>query len=275
MQTKSVGSHAKLWAGLTLAAAVATSGAVAIANAESGTQQLVKHQLVKKNVCTSSNPCLDETNGSNGPGVEGNSTNGAGVLGYSPNNYGVVGSSQGADAAVGGFNSATSSGASGVYGQSTNGFGVTGYSSNGYAFFAEGNVLVEGEVFTSGSCQNGCSRTRHEMSFNGRTSQPTLDDVGEGTLRNGVVRVPLAPDFANAIDARKPYLVLLTAEGDASLYVAGRTAEGFEVRQIGGGHTSIPFAYRIVAKPYGSGAERLPFKTVQDASTSAVTRAAH
>jgi hypothetical protein len=271
MQTTSVSARAKLWAGLTLAVAVAASGAVAIANAESGTRIHFKPEKARS--CKSSNPCLDETNGSSGPGVEGNSTNGAGVLGYSPNNYGVVGSSQGVDAAVGGFNSATTQGASGVYGQSTNGFGVTGYSSTGFAFFAEGNVLVQGEVYTSGDCQSGCSRTRHEMSFSGRTSQPTLDDVGEGMLRNGIARVRLAPDFANAIDARKPYLVLLTPEGDAPLYVANRTATGFEVRQIGGGRTSIPFAYRIVAKPYGTGAERLPFKTVGGVSTIDPTHA--
>jgi hypothetical protein len=271
MQTKSASARAKLWAGLTLAVAVATTGAVAIANANAGSGA---QQHVTKNNCTTSNPCLDETNGSNGPGVEGNSTNGVGVVGYSPNNYGVAGSSDNVDAAVGGFNSYSGDGASGVYGQSTNGFGVTEYSGSGYAFFSEGNVLVEGEVYTSGYCQSGCSRTRHELSFSGRTSQPTLDDVGEGTLRNGVAHVPLASDFANAIDARKPYLVLLTPEGDGSLYVADRTAVGFEVRQTGGGHTSIPFAYRIVAKPYGAVAERLPFKTVPIVSPIAPKRTA-
>jgi hypothetical protein len=269
MRTTPVRTRAKLWAGLTLAMAVATSGAIAIANAESGTQIHFKPEKAKS--CKSANPCLDETNGSNGPGVEGNSTNGAGVLGYSPNYYGVVGSSQGVNAAVGGFNSYTGDGASGVYGQSTNGFGVTGYSGSGYAIYALGNVLVEGEVYTSGDCQSGCTRTRHEMSFSGRTSQPTLDDVGEGTLRNGIARVPLAHDFANAIDPHKPYVVLLTPEGDGSLYVTSRTEIGFEVRQTGGGHASIPFAYRIVAKPYGSGAERLPFKTVESVSTIAPT----
>jgi hypothetical protein len=264
MKTTSAGARAKLWAGLTLAMAVATTGAVAIANAESGMQHHVRPDKARS--CKSANPCLDETNGSNGPGVEGNSTNGAGVLGYSPNYYGVAGDSQGPNAGVGGFNSWTSSGASGVYGQSANGFGVTGYSSNGYAFYAEGDVLVNGEVYTNGGCQSGCSRTRHELSFNGRTSQPTLDDVGEGTLRNGIAHVSLAPDFANAIDPHKPYLVLLTPEGDASLYVASRTPGSFEVRQMGGGHTSIPFAYRIAAKPYGTGSERLPFKTVPQVS---------
>jgi hypothetical protein len=271
MQTKSAPARAKLWAGLTLAVAVATSGAVTIANAQSGMQPNAK----AKN-CTSSSPCLDWTNGSNGPGMEGNSTNGAGVYGYSPNYYGVFGDSQGTAAAVGGFNTSTSTGASGVYGQSANGFGVTGYSasSNGYAFLAEGNVYVEGLVYTGGACQNGCTKTRHEATFSGQTSQPTLDDVGEGALRNGIARIPLSPDFANAIDPSKPYLVLLTPEGDASLYVADRTPSGFDVRQIGGGHTSIAFAYRIVAKPYGAKAERLPFKTVQADSNSAAPHAA-
>jgi hypothetical protein len=122
MQTTSVSTRAKLWAGLTLAVAVAASGAVAIANAESGTRIHFKPEKARS--CNFSKPCLDQTNGSTGPGVEGNSTNGAGVIGYSPNNYGVVGSSQGVDAAVGGFNSATTDGASGVNGQSTNGFGA-------------------------------------------------------------------------------------------------------------------------------------------------------
>jgi hypothetical protein len=266
MQTKSAPARAKLWAGLTLAVAVATSGAVTIANAQSGAQPNAK----AKN-CTSSSPCLDWTNGSNGPAIEGNSTNGAGVYGYSPTYYGVFGDSQGANAAVGGFNTSTTSGASGVYGQSANGYGVTGYSANGYAFLAEGDVYVEGLLYTGGSCQNGCSRTRHEATFSGQTSQPTLDDVGEGTLRNGAARIPLSPDFANAIDPSKPYVVLLTPEGDASLYVADRTAGGFDVRQIGGGHNSVPFAYRIVAKPFGAKAERLPFKTVQPAAVLAPT----
>lgn len=88
--------------------------------------------------------------------------------------------------------------------------------------------------------------------------------MGEAALRNGVARFALPSDFANVIDSRKPYLVLLTPEGDASLYVASRSANGFEVREVGGGHSAIGFAYRIVAKPFGTKDERLPFKTMID-----------
>ena len=135
-------------------------------------------------------------------------------------------------------------------------------SSGGYGLFSQGNVFVEGEIFTSGTCHNGCSSTRQQASFAARSAQPTIDDVGEATMHGGAAHVALAPDFANAIDSAKPYLVMLTPEGDASLYVASRTSSGFDVRQVGGGRSSIAFVYRIVAKPYGVRDERLPFKPV-------------
>ncbi len=124
-----------------------------------------------------------------------------------------------------------------------------------------GNVTIDGQIYTSGSCGFGCSRTRHVESFGARTSQPTLDDVGESAMRDGSAHVALDPAFANAIDGRKLYVVLLTPEGDASLYVNDRTPRGFDVRQVGGGHANVAFAYRIVAKPYGVKDERLPMRT--------------
>jgi hypothetical protein len=257
-------SKAKLWAGLTLAVAVATGGAVTIANAESGGHHAARSSAVK--TCSSANPCLDETNKSSGIAIEGNASDGAGVQGNSSGSYGVVGTSQGYYAGVGGYSYDPDSGASGVYGFSSHGPGVTGYSESSYAVQAEGNVLVEGEVYTSGFCASGCSKTRGEASFGARTSEPTIDDFGEATTRGGVARIVLASDFANVIDSSKPYLVLLTPEGDAALYVANRSASGFEVREVGGGRTSVPFAYRIVAKPLGEKDERLPFKTVSDRS---------
>ena len=274
-----------LWAALSLAAAVTAGSAIAIANAQDAQ---LRAQPAKARACNSSNPCIKQTNNGAGPaieaigkdygmvgsspsgiGVEGLSTSDSGVFGDSSSYYGVLGESSGFYAALGGYNYYTSSGASGVYGQSEDGYGVTGYSvsSAGYAMYAEGNVLVSGEVYTAGGCHDGCSKTRHETSFLSRTSQPTIDDVGEGTLHNGIVRVSLAPDFANAIDTHKSYVVLLTPEGDAPLYVTDRTASGFDVRQIGGGHSSVQFAYRIVAKPFATTDERLPFKTATDFST--------
>ena len=258
--------RAKVWAALTLSLFATTTGAITIANAQGN-----GHFDKKAKGCVSSSPCLDYTNSSTGPAIQGNSTSGAGVYGYSPNNYGVFGDSQGAFAGVGGNNTDATAGASGVYGQSSNGYGLYGFteSSAGFGVVSEGNEYVNGLIYTSGACQDGCSKTRHQASFAARTSQPTIDDMGEATLRNGVAHVALAGDYANAIDTHKPYLVMLTPEGDASLFIANRTAAGFDVREVGGGHSTVSFAYRIVGKPYGVRDERLPFKTMPDPATYA------
>ena len=43
--------------------------------------------------------------------------------------------------------------------------------------------------------------------------------------------------------------MFLTAYGDShGLYVANRTAQGFEVREQGGGTSGVRFSYRVVAK---------------------------
>jgi hypothetical protein len=259
-------ARAKVWAALTLSLFVTTAGAITIANAQGNTQFEKKAKG-----CSSTAPCLDYTNSSSGPAIQGNSTNGAGLYGYSPNYYGVFGDSQGQFAGVGGNNTEAASGGSGVYGQSSNGFGLYGYtgSSAGFGVVSEGNEYVNGLIYTSGDCQDGCSKTRHQASFAARTSQPTIDDMGEATLRNGSAHVALSGDYANAIDTHKPYLVMLTPEGDASLYIANRTASGFDVREVGGGRASLSFAYRIVGKPFGVRDERLPFKTLPDPTTYA------
>lgn len=53
--------------------------------------------------------------------------------------------------------------------------------------------------------------------------------------------------------------MFVTPEGpNAGLYVTGKTAAGFTVRENPGGHSSIGFAYRIVATPAGAARGRLP-----------------
>ena len=55
-------------------------------------------------------------------------------------------------------------------------------------------------------------------------------------------------DFAAVADTRH-YHVFLTAYGDSNgLYVTNRNAQGFEVREQGGGTSGVSFAYRVVAK---------------------------
>jgi hypothetical protein len=261
----SSGAQVKAWAALTLAATVTAASLVAVAGAQDSGQQRVRPDKVRK--CATTAACVAGNNTGNGAGVEGEASTGFGLLGVA----------NGQNAGVGGYNYTANPGASGIYGQSENGFGVYGYSesSSGYGVLSQGNVFVEGLVYTSGGCHAGCSRTRHQAAFSATTSQPTIDDMGEATLRGGVAHVTLSGDFANAIDATKPYLVLLTPEGDAGLYVVNRTANGFDVRQIGGGRSSVGFAYRIVAKPFGVRDERLPFKTVAAPMTLSPGHAVH
>ena len=97
------------------------------------------------------------------------------------------------------------------------------------------------------------------IAFGTRATRPTIEDVGEAALRNGIAFVPLARDFAATIDARRAYLVFVTPEGDTrGLYVASRTPAGFGVRENGGGRSSVAFEYRIVAEPYDTDDQRLP-----------------
>jgi hypothetical protein len=272
-----------------LAAAVVALGVISVAGAESaGAAHGSYATKIKKCANPNSNTgCVAAINTSTGNALYGyNDSNGYGVLGLtSSSNY----------AGTSGVNFAAGPG---VVGTSNTGYGVAGYSGSSLGVLAQnssatnaafaawntsqspapvmlglsqlglvfeldgyGNVTIDGQIYTNGSCGFGCSRTRHVESFAARTSQPTLDDVGESTMRGGSAHVALDPAFANAIDGHKQYVVLLTPEGDASLYVNDRTPHGFDVRQVGGGHANVAFAYRIVAKPYGVKDERLPMRT--------------
>lgn len=126
-----------------------------------------------------------------------------------------------------------------------------------------GNLTIAGQLTTGGDCKVGCSQKRaggvSVVSYAPRESSPTMEDYGEAQLNGGAAFVRLDPSFANVIDARNAYLVFITPYGETKgLYVAVRSPSGFEVRENGGGKSNVQFAYRIVAKPYGSQAERLP-----------------
>lgn len=96
-----------------------------------------------------------------------------------------------------------------------------------------------------------------------QVAQPSLEDFGEAELTDGAASVALDPKFAAAIDGKMRYFVMLTPEGDCrGLYVARRDNSSFTVRELQGGQSSIAFTYRIVAKPLGDDAARLPLSTL-------------
>jgi hypothetical protein len=90
-----------------------------------------------------------------------------------------------------------------------------------------------------------------------RGASPTMEDEGEARVIGGIARVALDPAFASTISRDRPYMVFVTPEGDSALYVTNKTPLSFDVRQVGGGHGTLDFSYRIVARPYGDRSTRL------------------
>jgi hypothetical protein len=227
----------------------------------------------------------------NGDAILGASSKLVGVYGSSNKSTGVFGTVSGGSSPTGvyGVDNSQSGNGAGLAGQSNAGTGVIGSTlssnvnsqamlaaaPNGSAFlFAgvgpgnlevvsmdnQGNVSISGQIFTNGQCGSGCAR-HHEAvrSYGASSASPTLEDTGEAQLIGGAASVRLDAAFYNATDPRLGYYVLITPEGDTrGLYVTHRTPTGFEVRENTGGRSNVPFAYRIVAHPFGVQAQRLP-----------------
>jgi hypothetical protein len=79
-----------------------------------------------------------------------------------------------------------------------------------------------------------------------------FEDAGSARLSHGAAVVRLEPTFAQTINGGLEYHVFLTPKGDCKgLYVTNETADGFEVRELGGGSANIAFDYRIMARRKG------------------------
>jgi hypothetical protein len=79
-----------------------------------------------------------------------------------------------------------------------------------------------------------------------------FEDFGSAQLLNGQASVPIEPVFAETVALDRDYHVFLTPLGDCQgLYVAAKHPAAFEVRELGGGMTSLAFDYRIVARRRG------------------------
>jgi hypothetical protein len=123
----------------------------------------------------------------------------------------------------------------------------------------DGDLTVTGSVRTGNPCSRGCDAVHRSIAYAATAPTPTLEDTGESQLHSGEANVRLDADFANAIDARTQYIVLLTSEGEnQGLYVSSRTPSSFSVREMHGGRSDCAFAYRIVAHPLGASNARLP-----------------
>jgi hypothetical protein len=75
-----------------------------------------------------------------------------------------------------------------------------------------------------------------------------FEDFGSAQLVNGVAVIQLDPDFIQTVNTEKDYRVFPVPNGDCKgLYVTNKSANSFEVRELGGGASNIRFDYRITA----------------------------
>jgi hypothetical protein len=123
----------------------------------------------------------------------------------------------------------------------------------------DGNLNCTGTITPTVSVANGAKQV---ALYSMASPQNWFEDFGSGQLSGGASTVALDPAFAETVAANSEYHVFLTPEGECrGLYVGHKTANGFEVHELGGGQSNVSFAFRIVALRRGYETVRLEDKT--------------
>jgi hypothetical protein len=118
-----------------------------------------------------------------------------------------------------------------------------------------GNLSCTGQVKSVVATQNG---TRQTETYAVQSAENWIEDYGSGQLSSGSATVTIETAFAETVNTGVEFHVFLTPGGDCKgLYVTNKTANSFEVHELGGGTSSIPFDYKIVAKRRGFETQRL------------------
>jgi hypothetical protein len=131
----------------------------------------------------------------------------------------------------------------------------------GPAFGGECSIDVTGNLFCTGTLGAAvkAGAKRKVGVYGVQSPENWIEDFGSGTLFGGVTTINLEPNFVKTISSKGDYHVFLTPSGDCEgLYVAGRSATSFEVRELKRGTSNVQFDYRIVAHRKGLETARLP-----------------
>jgi hypothetical protein len=223
---------------------------------------------------------LTGVSGSGSYGVYGSSTNGFGLVGSSgyigvegtgttygvyglsetDSGYGVYAVNDASDGnglallAIGGTLGVEGFGQTGVTGLgngSSIGTGLFGDANGGsYGVYSNGNFAV-----SAGSTKSAMAvlpDDRSVLLYTIESPENWFEDFGSGQLQGGAATIELDSIFAQTVSPEAGYHVFLTPNGDCEgLYVAQKTATGFEVRELHRGKSNVAFDYRIVAKRKG------------------------
>jgi hypothetical protein len=116
------------------------------------------------------------------------------------------------------------------------------------------NFLANGTLSCSGGLTSvvPADNNKKVQVYSVQSPENWFEDFGSGQLASGVARVQLETTFAHTVNPGVDYHVFVTPKGDCKgLYVTNEGPGGFEVRELGGGQSSIAFDYRIVARRKG------------------------
>ena len=185
----------------------------------------------------------------------------SGVSGNNASNAssGELGSSLAGGTGVYGYGTVYGVYANGIYGVaaigSNTGDGLVASGANGvvgsgfnYGVYSEGNFAASGTKSAVVPLPDDRVVSLYAM----ESPENWFEDFGGGQLRDGIAEVALDPTFALTVNAEAGYRVFLTPQGDCEgLYVANKTATGFQVHELRAGKSNAGFDYRIVAKRKG------------------------
>lgn len=122
-----------------------------------------------------------------------------------------------------------------------------------------GSVTITGALSVTGA-KSSIAKLRDGRSvllYAVESPENWFEDFGTIRLKHGLAWVPIDKTFAETTNVGRPYEVFLTPDGNCrGLYIARKTSTGFEVRELRGGHSSVSFDYRIVARRKGYETER-------------------
>lgn len=141
-------------------------------------------------------------------------------------------------------------------------FTAAGVGTNG----GQCDIDVNGDLTCTGQISQSVSTTegRQVKLYGVASPENWFEDFGSGQLSGGGAKISLDPTFASIVNTGETYHVFLSPNGDCKgLYVASKTAGGFEVRELDSGASSISFDYRIVAKRRGYEKVRMEDTTEQ------------
>ena len=198
--------------------------------------------------------------------IEGSNIDGSagiGVWGDTSTDWGILGTTDEGDSVVG-FNASEPFAT--AYFENDTAASVTapvlvtvgGNSGNACMFDVSGDMYCSGSKSAVVPVDGGA---RKVALYAVESPKNWFEDFGSGRLSNGSAVIELEPTFAQTVNTQN-YHVFLTPSGDCKgLYVSQRSAGGFEVRELGGGTSSIEFDYRIVAERKGYENIRMADKT--------------